>query len=128
MAADPLILTPLVKAVTSLREALAQPIDPFIRDATIKRFEFTYELCWKFIQRHLRRQSVTPEALTRRDLFRDAAALGLIDDPEAWFKFHDARNLTAHTYNEETAKQVYETARRFLPAAEALLAALDRGQ
>jgi nucleotidyltransferase substrate binding protein (TIGR01987 family) len=128
MPADPLILTTLVNAVTSLREALAQPVNPFIRDATIKRLEFTYELFWKFMRRYLRQQAVTPEPLTRRDLFRDAAASGLINDPQSWFKFHDARNLTAHTYNEETAKQVYEVARLFLPAAEELLARLESAQ
>jgi nucleotidyltransferase substrate binding protein (TIGR01987 family) len=50
---------------------------------------------------------------TRRGLFRETGELGLIDDFNKWLKFNDARNLTSHTYDENTAKEVYTTAKEF---------------
>lgn len=108
-------------------------VDDVLGDAlhagVIKHFEIVYELSWKLVQRWLK-VNVSPEdALfprTRRELFRIAAAQGLIADPACWFAFGDARNLTAHTYNPETAAAVYEEACRFAPEARALLDALEK--
>jgi nucleotidyltransferase substrate binding protein (TIGR01987 family) len=125
--ADPaLILTPLKQAVATLDEALGAPDSGFVRDAIVKRFEYTYEPSWKFMRRHLIWAALEPEPETRKDLFRAAARAGLIDDTEAWFIFHEARNLTAHTYNATNAAKVIEAARHLLPAARSLLEALAR--
>ena len=35
--------------------------------------------------------------ISRRDLVRIEAENGLIDDVEAWFQYHLARNQTSHT-------------------------------
>jgi nucleotidyltransferase substrate binding protein (TIGR01987 family) len=126
VADQPLILTPLKQAVATLEEALGAPDSGFVRDSIVKRFEYTYELSWKFMRRHLIWAALEPEPETRRDLFRAAARAGLIDDPEAWFAFHEARNLTAHTYNERNAAKVIDAARHLLPAARSLLEALAR--
>ena len=61
-----------------------------IRANVIQNFEFTYELCWKFIQRWLRENRFLEEASlprTRKDLFRMAARHGLIEHPERWFDY-----------------------------------------
>lgn len=95
-----------------------------IRAGVIQHFEFTYELCWKFIQRWIRENRTPEEAdhpRTRKELFRMAARYGLVKDPLPWFSYGDARNITSHTYNEEDAVFVYETARKFLTDAEFLL-------
>ena len=42
-----------------------------------------------------------------RDVFRLAARYDLISEPEKWFQFLEDRNLTSHTYKEETAKYVF---------------------
>ena len=39
-----------------LREALAQPGSDLIRDATIQRFEFTFEVIWKALKLYLEHQ------------------------------------------------------------------------
>jgi nucleotidyltransferase substrate binding protein (TIGR01987 family) len=126
MAEASLILTPLTRAVATLEEALVAPDSGFVRDSIVKRFEYTYELSWKFMRRHLIWAALEAEPQIRRDLFRAAARAGLIDDPEAWFALHDARNLTAHTYNDKNAAKVIAAARRLLPAARSLLEALAR--
>jgi nucleotidyltransferase substrate binding protein (TIGR01987 family) len=122
----PLLLGPLERAAASLAAALVAPENEFVRDAIVKRFEFTYELSWKLMRRHLAWAALEAAPETRKDLIRAAARAGLVDDPEAWFTFNEARNLTAHAYSEANAKTVIAAAQRLLPAAEALLAARRR--
>jgi nucleotidyltransferase substrate binding protein (TIGR01987 family) len=50
----------------------------------------------------------------------------LIADAEVWFDYHQARNQTAHTYEEETAKEVYQMAKKFAPDAHQLLRELEK--
>jgi nucleotidyltransferase substrate binding protein (TIGR01987 family) len=120
-----LILTPLKRALATLEEALAAPDSSFVRDSIVKRFEYTYEISWKMMQRFLRhREDDIPP--TRRELFREAARLGLIDDPRIWFSFHENRNKTAHAYNEAAAREVIAMARQLAPAVAYLVAALER--
>lgn len=119
-------LIPLENALRSLEDALAQEKTEYIRDAVIKRFEFTFELSWKTIKRYLELSGLSETApATRRDLFRIAAREGLISDPEQWFQYNAARNSTSHIYNVQMAEQVYESARQFLPDGKSLLKELS---
>lgn len=119
-------LSALKKAVASLDLALAQDKDEFIRDSVIQRFEYTYELSWKFLARHLESElgSDYVDRLARRDVYRLGAEKGLLRDASAWFEYHTARNITSHSYNLEVAEKVYETAKRFIRDAKDLLSKL----
>jgi len=123
--ATPLNLDPLAKAVASLRDALAQPKNPYTRNATIQRFEYTFELCWKTLRRYLSAETAF-DAFNLKDLFRQAGRLGIIANVESWFAYLKVRNLTSHTYNEKTAEETYALARQFLADADALLHELRR--
>lgn len=116
-------LTPLRNAIQSLDAALAKDKDEFIRDSVIQRFEYTFELSWKLLERHLElelgRENV--DRLSRRDLCRVGAEKGLIRDSAKWFEYHSARNITSHAYNVSLADQVYEVARVFSSDAHFLL-------
>ena len=109
-------------------KALAAKLDEDAKDAiragVIQNFEFTYELCWKFMRRWLRENAAVEEAeypRTRKELFRLAARSGLIKEPLSWFSYSDARNLISHTYDEDKAETVYQTALGFLGDARYLL-------
>ena len=52
---------------------------------------------------------------------REAAEKGMIESFEAWLAFREQRTLTSHTYNQDKAKSVFETAKEFLPVALKLL-------
>ncbi len=133
-------LSSLKQALTSLKTAVsvvesAQENDEFstdmidtIKAGVIQNFEFSYELCWKFIQRWIRINKTPEEANphTRKDLFRLAARYGLIDSPVKWFEYGEARNITAHTYNKEKADIVFEAALRFLDDARYLFNQLEK--
>ena len=97
--------TELLKAISRLEEACAQPFSSFIRDAVIQRFEFCWELAWKTLK--LRLEQLGVEVLNPRDSFREALNKGLIHDGNAWSEALKIRNLTSHTYDEKLANDVY---------------------
>lgn len=125
MTVNPIILTPLKKAVASLKRAVAQPKNEYTRDAVIQRFEYTYELSWKMLKRYLAEETGTKE-FNIKNLYREAGRQQLIDDVEKWFEYHEARNLTSHTYNESTAEETYVVAKNFVEDSERLLHNLMR--
>ena len=114
-------------ADSSLTAGLDNDTKDAIRAGAIQNFEFTYELCWKFMRRWLEGNlgSAYVEGVTRRELFRLGAENRLLTDVDQWMEYHDARNETAHTYDEDTAEDVFETTRIFLGDAKKLLQALE---
>lgn len=114
----------LKKALSALERALTQPKNEFTRGAAIQSFEYSFELSWKLLKRYFEFNQGLKE-LAVKDLFREAAKQGLIADPLRWFEYQKSRNLTSHTYNEDTADIVYEEAKRFLEDAKALLASVE---
>lgn len=120
-------LSPLRLALASLdRLPLDRVVDDVHRDAAIQRFEFTYELCWKFMKRHLDWAGVSgTDLMGRRELFREAARAGLIEDPLRWVQHHDARNATSHNYDEANARRVFEQIEAFVADARYLMAELS---
>jgi len=110
------LLSDLKKAVNKLKEAISLPASEINRDATIKRFEFCFELCWKLMQAILQENGI--EAYGPKGSIREAAKLGLIDNPKIWLEFLKARNLTSHTYEENVAEKVYNKVKRFNKIAE----------
>ncbi len=132
-------LDSLKKAVAALNGVLAKSNDAelmrgldeitrnAIKSGAIQHFEFTYELCWKFIKRWLE-VNISPTAVdgvTRRELFRLAAENRLIVDVDEWMRHHDARNRTSHTYDPAVAESVYLAAHAFARDAQRLLGALE---
>lgn len=110
------LLLDLENASGRLKEATRLPVTPISQDATIQRFEFSFELSWKLMQSILAENGI--EAYGPKNSIREAAGLGLIDNPERWFEFLKARNLTTHTYKKELAKQVYGEAKVFVKTLE----------
>ncbi|MBS0981439.1 nucleotidyltransferase substrate binding protein [Acetobacter thailandicus] len=127
-----LYLTPLERALDRLKEGwarhLTQPDDEQLRDGLIQRFEFTYELSHKTLKRFLEANSASPEEYDRMgfpDMIRSANEAGLLKSAwPQWSVFRKMRNLTSHTYNEMTAKQVVATIPDFIAETEFLLATL----
>jgi nucleotidyltransferase substrate binding protein (TIGR01987 family) len=125
MQAADISLLPLEKALASLERALLQPKDEFTRDSVVQRFEYSYELLWKTLKRVLLSVYRIEENAVK-ELFRQAAKMGLIDNVERWFVYHEARNLTSHTYQEDTAEKVYAIAPAFLQDSQKLFIALNK--
>lgn len=126
MKKNEISINALRKAVATLRDAIQQPKNEFTRDATIQRFEYTFELAWKTLKRYFSITQSPQEMFAINDIFREAGRQGIIESVERWFEFKEARNLTAHTYNVETAEEAYEAAKRFLPDVEKLVSKLEK--
>ena len=101
---------------------------PIVLAGTIKNFEFIYDLSVRMLRRHLDLDGELPlpiDQINFRDVLRIAGERGLIDDVEAWFQYRDLRNITAHTYKEQKAREAYAAIPRFLSDAKSLLANLE---
>ncbi|MEK9169495.1 MAG: HI0074 family nucleotidyltransferase substrate-binding subunit [Patescibacteria group bacterium] len=110
----------LQKAFGRLKEAVILPSDVTInQDATIQRFEFTFELAWKLMQSIEVENNINVYGV--KTIIREAAKLGLIDDPVKWLDFLKDRNLSIHTYKEELAQKVYQSAKEFIPFVDKLI-------
>lgn len=90
------------------------------RQGLIQGFEYTHELAWNVLKDYLTHQGIFG-LIGSRDAVRAAFRNGLIEDGEAWMKMIEARNLTSHTYNSETASSMMnDIVTQFHPAFELL--------
>ena len=126
-------LTSWKRALASLERAItrstAAPKDEELRDAVIQRFEYSYELSWKMLKRHLEQVVPDPGTVDQwsfKELMREAAARGLIAAVEPWIEYRYQRNMTAHVYDPEKARLVHESARSFIRDARSLLDQVER--
>lgn len=96
-------------SATRLSEAVAQPKSDLVRDATIQRFEFTFEIFWKTLKLYLERQGY--ECGGPRSTLKKAFAEGLISEPgqaDLWLQMLEDRNATSHAYDEALAERIYD--------------------
>jgi hypothetical protein len=56
-----------------------------------------------------------------KQVIREMAQSGFIEDVEFWLQSIDQRNLSPHTYNQKLAEEVYAFAKSFLNPAKQLL-------
>jgi nucleotidyltransferase substrate binding protein (TIGR01987 family) len=101
-------LTTLKKTVVKLHESTERDYlkDDIVLDATIQRFEFTFEMSWKLMKAYLEYEGIA-EATSPRSSIREAFKQGLIEDGDVWLDMLLDRNRTVHTYDEETAIVIY---------------------
>lgn len=93
----------------------------------IKAFEYTYELAWKTLQDFLRDKGYVDIA-GPKPVIEQAFQDGYIDG-YAWVRMGKSRNLTSHTYNEQTADEIVEAIREeYADLFSALLERLEGEQ
>lgn len=133
-------LTSLKKAIEALKNALSVALSEAqmskmskeakdtIRAGVIQSFEFTYEVCWKFMKRWLENNlgSAYVDGVNRRELFRLGVEHHLISNIDNWMEYHDKRDKIVHSYDQEIAKKIFESAKIFLKDAKELLGNLEK--
>jgi len=77
-----------------------------IKDGVIHRFEYTHELAWNVMKDFLVHAGNT-NIFGSKDATREAFAAGLIMEGDVWMDMIKSRNKTSHTYNEETADEIF---------------------
>lgn len=112
------------KAMDRFSEVLQEPESSIVMDATIQRFEFTYELMWKTLKVFLEDvhgvRTVSP-----RQVFVEGYSLSIIEKEDIFLEMIKSRNLLSHTYNEEQAVEIYKKCPSFLSAMKELYAKLQ---
>ena len=81
-------------------------LDDIIKEGLIQRFEYTHELAWNVMKDFLQDAGNT-SIYGSKDATREAFAAGLIGNGEVWMDMIKSRNKTSHTYNQETADDIF---------------------
>ena len=99
----------LRKALKTLKEITREPYSLVVRDAAIQRFEYTFEAFWKLLRDYLR-ETEGIRCNSPKSCFREALSAGLVNEGQTTtcLEMTDDRNLTAHTYIEQLAEQIYK--------------------
>jgi nucleotidyltransferase substrate binding protein (TIGR01987 family) len=81
-------------------------LDEIVKEGLIQRFEYTHELAWNVMKDYAAFQGNTNVGGSR-DATWEAFQLNLVSDGKVWMDMIGSRNKTSHTYNEETADEIY---------------------
>jgi len=75
----------------------------------IQYFEVSFELAWKVMKDYLQAEGF--QVRTPRESIKEAYRIGLIERGELWLEALQARNLSAHTYDEKILESFIEEIR-----------------
>jgi nucleotidyltransferase substrate binding protein (TIGR01987 family) len=115
------------RALATLDELSGLASDKVLRDASIQRFEYSFEAAWKAAQAVLlERYGV--QANSPKPVIRACFENGLLTEAEtrSALAMVDHRNLTAHTYNETLADEIFAALPGYRVLMHAWLDALAR--
>jgi len=98
-----------LKALQTLSEAVAlaqkRSLSMLEEQGVIQSFEFTHELAWNVLKDYLEYQGIR-DVVGSRGAVREAFKNGLIEDGETWMAMIRDRNLSSHTYDQGTARDI----------------------
>ena len=124
-------LTSFENVIDSLKSILIRyetENDIDLRDAVIQRFEYTYAMSLKMIKRYFMDSAFAEQdakeifGMSFNQMIRTANQMNLLrSDLEIWDEYRQKRNMTSHTYDEETAQKVMTIIPDFKDEAEFLL-------
>ena len=116
------------KALTSLQELLviAHP-STIERDASIQRFEYTFEAVWKAAKHYLR-ENEGLDLASPKSIVRSCREVGLINVAQATkaLEMTDDRNLTSHTYNETLAVKIHSRLPEYAQVMNSWLISMEK--
>lgn len=96
-------------ALTTLNEAVTTAKSDLEKDGTIQRFEYCFELSWKVLKVVLEYEGIDSQYISSpRNVFKEAIKQGYIENEEFWVSLIELRNLTVHTYDATTSKEIFE--------------------
>lgn len=110
------------RALTTLDEAVSMPFSVIVRDASIQRFEYSFESLWKLLKAYLEQHEGIVCNSPKR-CFREAFQVALlsVEETETCLVMTDDRNLTSHTYIEAVAEAIYRKLPTYLAVMRTLL-------
>ena len=106
----------LKSALDAYRKAKGQGDLPFLTLA--KTLEVLTEYTWKDLKTKVEEQGLF--APSPKEAIRQAATIGIIDDPESWLRVINARNDSVHDYFNIPEKDYAALAEKFLELTQEL--------
>ncbi|MCF6267867.1 MAG: nucleotidyltransferase substrate binding protein [Desulfuromusa sp.] len=115
-----------LQTMTEAAELAAQrELTRLEKQGLIQGFEFTHELAWNVLKDYLEDQGFV-QLIGSENATRTAFKNQLISDGEVWMDMIKTRNLSSHTYNNETAEVIVDDIlNRFYPAFVAMQITFD---
>lgn len=116
------------KAVKTLEDIFSEPYSIIVRDATIQRFEYTFEALWKFIKEFLKNEDGII-CNSPKSCFRELFNIGYLNEDKTiiFLEMTDSRNDTVHTYKEGLADIIYNKIKGYLPEVLKILNKFKEG-
>ncbi|NBX30594.1 nucleotidyltransferase [bacterium] len=122
------------RALALLSEAMEggpAALNQLEKEGAVQRFEYTLELAWKTLKDYLEASGIVLNAITPRQVIKDAFAARILADGQTWIDLIDHRNLLSHTYDpvnfEEAVKAIHDRYLTALCQARDLLASKRDG-
>ena len=114
------------KALAQLTKFVAkEKLNELEEQGLIQAFEYTHELAWKTLSDFVKNKG-NAEIFGSKDATSEAFSLNLLDNGEIWMEMIKSRNMTSHTYNEETTRKIIKAITNdYHPAFVALEKRLD---
>jgi nucleotidyltransferase substrate binding protein (TIGR01987 family) len=97
----------LVTLKNAAKLAATRELSDLEKQGTIQGFEFTFELAWNVMKDYLEEQGIT-DIIGSKNAVRHAFNKGLIEDGETWMDMIAGRNISSHSYDEETAEKLLD--------------------
>jgi len=98
------------KALAQLEDAVTlskqRELSRLEKQGVIQAFEFTHELAWNVLKDYLEDQG-EQNIRGSKDATRYAFKVDLVSDGELWMAMIQSRNVSSHTYDEETAEALF---------------------
>jgi nucleotidyltransferase substrate binding protein (TIGR01987 family) len=123
----------LERSYALLAKAQKDSVDyEMYRNSLVKSFEMTLEQSGKLLRKKLTpylASKKAADALTFKDLFRQAGLRGLLDTDaiDRWLNYRDNRNDTTHDYGQNFAEQTLALLPDFMRDARQLKDILENG-
>jgi nucleotidyltransferase substrate binding protein (TIGR01987 family) len=114
------------KALATLEELASGSLDDqVVRDAAIKRFEYSWDTGWKAAREFLLREHGL-DLKSPKSVIRGCMEVQLVDPDEAeqLLRIAEDRNRTVHTYDEKTALQIAARLTAHVAALRSLASAI----
>lgn len=108
------------EAAGRLKEVLEEKKTEIVCDSAIKRFELSFDLCWKMLKAKLDEEKGII-VRSPKDCIRESFQQGFIQHDLQWLELVNLRNLTVHTYDEKLAEKIYQDLPNVLSLYEKLL-------
>lgn len=125
MAKLELLLNDFQKALTQFDCALKENTEDELKQAgCIRYFEFCFELAWKTVKAYFEYKGML-ECNSPRDCMKLAFKSNLINNEYIWIEMLEKRNITTHTYNFDTALNIYKNLPAYLAEMKFLINSLQ---